>query len=106
MFFAVEFLITLLSEYFTIVAIKRSEYIKYFLVVIGVNLLTHPVSGWLILSKHQNYYLIELLIIIVETLLYFLTLRTSLKTAFKYSFTANLVSIFVGLLILYVRWLW
>lgn len=90
-------LITILIEFTILYVFLRQKPLKILLYTILINCLTLPLATMGYHYLISNLILIEILVIITETLLIRLLFEIGYKRAFTVSLVANLVSAVVGL---------
>jgi hypothetical protein len=94
------FLITILSEVFIILLIQKPRnFWNWILTIIFINSFTHPVVMYFLHVKNSSYFLAELGVFIIESILYKIILKLNWKKAILLSGIANIFSILLGLII-------
>ncbi len=95
-----QFIITVLLEYIILASFERRSLARLFFIVLGVHFITHPLGAWFLVQQQLSYLVIEVVIFLVESIIYWKVLNISVKKAFIYSLTANIVSITIGYLLI------
>ena len=92
------FLLTIILEFLIIYLILRKDWKKLLLYVLLINCFTWPLAT---ISYYSgiNYYLIEICVVLVESVLLTLLLRKKYLLCLSLSFLANLVTALVGFLL-------
>jgi hypothetical protein len=109
MFLFVPLILTVLIEIVVIFALDKDSFLnkkRYFLVVLAANLITNPTLNLLHLMFSSSYTLFstylpisELVVVIIEALLYFKFLNIRGTKALLLSFVANSISFLFGFLL-------
>jgi len=99
-FVILSFLTTQFSEIVLInLILKFQKFFKTTFLIFLFNSFTHPIAIYLYIILGWKYFLVEGLVIFVESIFYDVFLNFSWKKSFLFSFLANIFSILTGLLI-------
>ncbi len=89
------FVLTLAIEFLIVLAFLRKNPAEIFYLCFLINLFSWPIAN-LVYGFYGGFYVIELVVILVESVLIMLLFRVGYWKALVVSFLANLVSAFVG----------
>ncbi len=93
------FLITIATETAVILGIQKfKNVLKWSFYVILINNLTHPIAIYLIQFLNINYFVTEILVIVVESLFYKYICNIKWKTSIIFSLIANVLSVLSGII--------
>lgn len=94
------FLVTLISETLVIILLfKPKQKLEWIGVIIAANCITHPLVILSLQVFDFPYLIVEIFAILIEALIYKLTLGLTWKKALFISLIANLVSILTGFVV-------
>lgn len=97
--FLVAWLITVMVEFFILWLFTRDKPSKLFLYSLLINSFTLPLATYSYYNILNNIYIIEIVVIFIESILIILLLEIKYKTAFLISLTANFVTAVIGFFI-------
>lgn len=94
-YFLIGFALTLVIEFLIVWAFFRHDALRVFYLCFLINLFSWPIANW-VYGFYNGFYIIELAVVLAESVLIMLLFRVNYWKALLISFTANLVSALVG----------
>jgi len=91
-------IITILIEFFIIWILLKKDFLKLILYSVLINSFTLPIATYSYQNIIPNFYVIEMLVIFVESILIMLLLRLKYPKAFFISLIANLITALISLM--------
>jgi len=92
-------LITIIAEFFVILAFMRHKPLKLLLYSVLINSFTLPLATYLYYYILESFVAVELLVFLAEGILLMLLLRISARKAFLISLAANFATAMIGLIL-------
>jgi hypothetical protein len=91
-------IVTIIFEFVIIYIFIRKEFTELFLYSTLINSLTLPVATYGYQNILKNFYVIEMLVVVTESILIMILLKIKYPKAFFISFVANFVTASMSLL--------
>jgi len=91
-------IITILIEFGVIWIFIRKDISKLFLYAVLINSFTLPIATFSYQNIIDNFFLIEILVLLAESILIMLLLKTKYSKALLISFVANFITAMISLL--------
>lgn len=97
------FLVGYNLEFLVVSLILKQFTAKIYFVVFLVNLITYPIALYIYLNIFHNYLLVELSVVLIESIIYYYLIKIKFTKALYISFFANLISIILGVSYSFLR---